>query len=223
MKIAHRVKCKYCDIVFDRDKEEYAVVGGRRYAHAACALREAEKTSSEPPEIINPLDDIICSLCKKPMNRKDADCVVISEGKYAHKKCVELEDKRELTDKEKLDRYIMKLFGTEYVHQRVRRQINTFISDYNYSYSGIQKALIYFYEIKGNSLDRANGGIGIVPYIYQDAYNYYYALWEAGQKNQDKNIADYVPKEKVITISPPQRKIRKRKLFTFLDEEEMDE
>lgn len=157
------------------------------------------------------------------MNRKDADCVVVSEGKYAHKKCVELEDKRELTDKEKLDRYIMKMFGTEYVHQRVRRQINTYISDYNYSYSGIQKALIYFYEIKGNSLDRANGGIGIVPYIYQDAYNYYYALWEAQQKNQGKDISNFIPKEKVITISPPQRKIKKRKLFTFLDEEEMNE
>lgn len=157
------------------------------------------------------------------MNRKDADCVVISEGKYAHKKCVELENKRELTDKEKLDRYIMKLFGTEYVHQRVRRQINTYISDYNYSYSGIQKALIYFYEIKGNSLDKANGGIGIVPYIYQDAYNYYYALWEAQQKNQGKDISNFIPKEKVITISPPQRKIKKRKLFTFLDEEEMNE
>lgn len=157
------------------------------------------------------------------MNRKDANCVVISEGKYAHKKCVELEDKRELTDKEKLDRYIMKMFGTEYVHQRVRRQINTYISDYNYSYSGIQKALIYFYEIKGNSLDKANGGIGIVPYIYQDAYNYYYALWEAQQKNQGKDISNFIPKEKVITISPPQRKIKKRKLFTFLDEEEMNE
>lgn len=157
------------------------------------------------------------------MNRKDADCVVISEGKYAHKKCVELEDKRELTDKEKLDRYIMKLFGTEYVHQRVRKQINTYISDYNYSYSGIQRTLTYFYEIKGNSLDKANGGIGIVPYVYQDAYNYYYALWEAGQKNQNKNISDFVPKEKVITISPPQRKLKKRKLFTFLDEEEMNE
>lgn len=157
------------------------------------------------------------------MNRKDADCVVVSEGKYAHKKCVELEDKRELTDKEKLDRYIMKMFGTEYVHQRVRRQINTYISDYNYSYSGIQKALIYFYEIKGNSLDKANGGIGIVPYIYQDAYNYYYALWEAQQKNQGKDISNFIPKEKVITISPPQRKIKKRKLFTFLDEEEMNE
>ena len=117
----------------------------------------------------------------------------------------------------------MKLFGTEYVHQRVRRQINTYISDYNYSYSGIQRTLTYFYEIKGNSLDKANGGIGIVPYVYQDAYNYYYALWEAGQKNQNKNISDFVPKEKVITISPPQRKLKKRKLFTFLDEEEMNE
>jgi hypothetical protein len=117
----------------------------------------------------------------------------------------------------------MKMFDWDYVHPRVKRQISNFIDQYNFTYSGIMKSLEYFYIVKENPLEKANGGIGIVPYVYQDAYNYYYALWEAGQKNQNKNISDFVPKEKVITISPPQRKLKKRKLFTFLDEEEMNE
>jgi hypothetical protein len=50
------------------------------------------------------------------------------------------------------------------------------MSKYNYTYSGIHRSLEYFYEVKGNSLDKANGGIGIVPFVYQDAYNYYYSL-----------------------------------------------
>ena len=114
----------------------------------------------------------------------------------------------------------MKLFGTDYVHQRVKRQINDFIQQYNYTYSGIRKSLVYWYEVKGNSIDKANGGIGIVPYIYQDAYRYYYSLWEAKQKNKDKDIESYKPEEIVIHIPAPQRNIKKRKLFTFLDEEE---
>ena len=79
---------------------------------------------------------------------------------------------------------------------------------------------MYFYEIKGKSLDKAQGGIGIVPYIYQDAYNYYYALWEAQQKNKDIVVEQYVPQVKEILIPIPERKTRSRKLFTFLDEEE---
>ena len=35
-----------------------------------------------------------------------------------------------------------------------------------------------------------------------------------------KKIEDYLPEEHVITIQSPQRKIKQRKLFTFLDEEE---
>ena len=218
--MAHNVICPICQGRFDRDKVEYVQVGARRYAHAACALRKAEEESTPVPEIINPLDNVICKYCNKPMNRKDEDCVALGNGKYAHKKCVEIEDSRELTEQEKLERYIMKLFGTDYVHQRVKRQINDFIQQYNYTYSGIRKSLVYWYEVKGNSIDKANGGIGIVPYIYQDAYRYYYALWEAKQKNKDKDIERYKPEEIVIHIPAPQRNIKKRKLFTFLDEEE---
>ena len=218
--MAHNVICPICQGRFDRDKVEYVQVGARRYAHAACALRKAEEESTPVPEIVNPLDNVICKYCNKPMNRKDEDCVVLGNGKYAHKKCVEIEDSRELTEQEKLERYIMKLFGTDYVHQRVKRQINDFIQQYNYTYSGIRKSLVYWYEVKGNSIDKANGGIGIVPYIYQDAYRYYYALWEAKQKNKDKDIENYKPEEIVIHIPAPQRNIKKRKLFTFLDEEE---
>ena len=218
--MAHNVICPICQGRFDRDKVEYVQVGARRYAHAACALRKAEEESTPIPEIVNPLDNVICKYCNKPMNRKDEDCVALGNGKYAHKKCVEIEDSRELTEQEKLERYIMKLFGTDYVHQRVKRQINDFIQQYNYTYSGIRKSLVYWYEVKGNSIDKANGGIGIVPYIYQDAYRYYYALWEAKQKNKDKDIESYKPEEIVIHIPAPQRNVKKRKLFTFLDEEE---
>ena len=48
------------------------------------------------------------------------------------------------------------------------------------------KALIYFYEVKGNSVEKANGGIGIIPWIYKDAYNYYYDLWMIKQRNKNR-------------------------------------
>jgi hypothetical protein len=183
-------------------------------------LRDAAEKNTEPLETVNPLDFVHCLYCKKSLNRKDEDCVQVSNSRYAHKHCVELEAKRELTDSEKLDRYIMELFKVEYVPPRIRKQINNYIDEYNFSFSGIQKALIYFHEVKHNPVDISKG-IGIVPYIYRDAYNYYYSIWLAQQKNQTKVLQDYVIETEEIHIANPKKRLNliKRPLFTFLDEE----
>lgn len=218
--MAHMVLCPYCKQKFDRDKEEYALIGARRYAHAACMLREAEKDPNYvKKEIIDPLDNVKCAYCQKPMSKKDEDCVMIGNGKYVHKACQELEEKREKTDKEQLEDYIKELFNTTYIDPRVRAQIKKYVEEFNYTYSGIRKALVYHYEIKDGDKSKANGGIGIVPYVYENAYNYYYSLWLAKQKNKDVEVEQYTPKVKEIVIPRPQRKIKKRPLFTFLDED----
>lgn len=113
----------------------------------------------------------------------------------------------------------MKLFNVTYINPRIRKQIKQYLEEYHYTYSGIHKALTYFYEIKNNSIEKANGGIGIVPYCYKQAFDYYYALWLAQEKNKNKVIESYLPEEIIIHISPPQRKIKKRKFFSFLDKE----
>lgn len=195
--------------------------GARRYAHAECALRQAAQNNSELELIINDPNDILtCTYCKQTFNKQDTDYVQISNCRFAHKSCAELEEKRDKTDAEKLDEYIMKLFNYDYVPPRAKRQINQFIQEYNYTYSGMLKALIYFYEIKGGSREAAHDGIGIIPFIYQDAYNYYYNLWLAKQKNEKKDLNQYIPEVIEIHIPVPQRNIPRRKLFNFLDEEE---
>lgn len=129
------------------------------------------------------------------------------------------EKTQEEIDKEKLEKYVMQLFDESYVNPRVRKQINTYVNEYNYTYSGILKALIYFFEIKHGSKEKARGSLGIVPYIYQDSYNYYYNLWLAQEANKDKDIQAYAQKEaKVIVIPVPKKCPRKRPVFTFLDE-----
>ena len=103
-------------------------------------------------------------------------------------------------------------------------QVKQYREEYNYTYSGMYKALKYFYEIKGSDVKKANGGIGIIPYIYKQAHDYYYALWEAQQRNENKVevIQSYVPQVQEIRIKRPQLKPKKRDLFTFLDEEEVN-
>ena len=57
----------------------------------------------------------------------------------------------------------------------------------NYTYSGMRKALQWWYEIKKNSPQDVKSPLGIIPYIYEDAYKYYeaifsvYSLFNGGQ------------------------------------------
>ena len=222
--MAHIVTCVYCKAKFDRDTEEHCLISARRYSHASCMLHEAYKDPSYvKKEIIDPADNVVCYVCKKPLSKKDANCIMAGNGKYAHAECQEAEEKREKTDREKLEEYIKELFNINYIEPRVKAQINKFVDEYNYTYSGIHKALHYFYEIKGGDKSKANGGIGIVPYVYQDAYNYHYNLWLAKQKNADIEVELYVPQIKEIVIPRPVPNLKKRKLFTFLDEDEVED
>ena len=224
--MAHNVICTICKTRFDRDKEAYAITGSRRYAHASCALREqALHPENEKPKIVDPNDFVTCIYCKKTFNKLEEPFKVFSNGKYAHQSCFELEQTRELTEQEKLEKYIMTLFGSDYVYAKIKKQIQDYITNHGFTYSGIHKALVYYYEVKGNKFDegKAQGGIGIVPFVYQHAYNYYYAIWEAQQKQNNisdaKSVERFVPKTIEVRIPVPQRQVKKRNLFSFLDEE----
>ena len=174
-------------------------------------------------EVLNIAHRVKCSICGEYFDRDKEPFVKTSSTRYAHQQCSMSKEEiqtQEQKDKEALERYIMTLFNTPYVEPRVQKQITKYINEYNYTYSGMLKALKYFYEVKGNSIDKANGGIGILPYIYKNAYNYWYEVWLAQQKNSEKIIKQYVPQIKEITIPIPQIKVKKRKLFDFLDKEE---
>ena len=93
----------------------------------------------------------------------------INARRYAHLECaIEAENNKtqEQKDQEALEEYIKKLFNESYINPRIQKQIKNFKEQYNYTASGMLKALTYFYEVKGNDIQKANGGIGIIPYCY---------------------------------------------------------
>lgn len=47
-----------------------------------------------------------------------------------------------------------------------------------YTNKGIYLSLKYFYEIQHNDWSKSNGGIGIIPFIYDDAAAYWAKRWE---------------------------------------------
>ena len=161
----------------------------------------------------------ICKICGKQFDRNAEQAVIAGPRRYAHQKCLptgELVPMENPIDPEldKLNNYIINLLGKDYNAARVKKQIKDF-KEQGMSYSGMLKSLIYFYEVKGNSKEKANGGIGIVPFVYKDAYNYYYDLFMAQQRNENKK--PFIEKVREIIIKPP--KVKKPIKLFDLDKE----
>lgn len=172
--MAHMVTCIYCKTRFDRDKEPFAQISARRYAHVNCYKEHEDNRSQEEKDL------------------------------------------------EALEQYIMKLFDEPYVNARIRKQIKDYQQQYQYTYSGMLKTLIYWYEVKGNSTEKANGGIGIIPFVYKQACDYYYSLYLAMSANENKDISEYKPIVREIVIESPRAFVKKPRLFN-LDDAEDDE
>ena len=136
--IARLVKCPFCGVSFDREKEKY-IHYKNRYWHVNCYN---EKFPNEE-------------------------------------------------DKEKLRTYIKNLFNIDKLTVLINKQIKDYTEEYKYTYSGILGTLVYCYEIKKMDITKAKG-IGIVPYNYEDAKNYFQQK-KAEQKRvieESKNIKE---------------------------------
>lgn len=201
--MAHIVICKCCGEKFDRDNEPFVQVSARRYAHAKCV-------NDKTLPVVDPSKMVICKYCNKTLDI--ADAVKITTGCFAHPDCV-----TNLSDSELLDQYIMQMFEVDYVPPGIKKQINQFVKENRFTYSGILKSLKYFFEVKKQPINKNSHTIGIVPYVYQQAYQHYYTIWLANQANQNQTIKP--PETRKITIQRPVREKRGTKNFSFLEEE----
>ena len=166
---------------------------------------------------------VICTVCGQKFDRDIVQAVKSGARRYAHQACMPNGELVPLAIKEdpelaKLKEYISKLFGQDANWALINKQIKKFKEENNYSYSGMLKSLVYFFEVKGNPKEKANNGIGIIPYIYQDAYNYYYNLYISQERmKEERHIFSQI---KEILIKPPKKKGTKKKYFSLGVEED---
>ena len=117
----------------------------------------------------------ICPACEQKFDRDKIQAVRVGARRYGHATCypdntdfiplaepkVKKKTKEEDPDLTKLKDYISKLFGDKARWAMINKQLKTYITDNKYSYSGILKSLIYWYEVKGNGIEKSNGAIGM--------------------------------------------------------------
>ena len=158
-----------------------------------------------------------CAICGIEFDRNAIQAVRHGARRYSHQTCepnntdlVPMEGGANDPELKKLKDYISTLFGENANWAMINKQIKKYKEENGYSYSGILKSLVYFYDVKHNSKEKANNAISIVPYVYQDAYNYYYSLFLAQQATQDKTL---ITKVKEIIIKPPKMRGTKQQFF----------
>ena len=165
-----------------------------------------------------------CFYCGEKFDANSEPFEKVNSRRYAHASCYNkaygVEDEK-AKDKKALEEYIKKLFGFGAIPVKINKQIATYVHEHNYTYSGILKTLKYFYEVKHGSIELANEGIGIVPYCYSEASKYYYAIWEAQQKNENIDMKNaLLPTREIHIVAPPREPMKHtRPLFTFLEDD----
>lgn len=107
-----------------------------------------------------------CNFCNTPVDKDIADR---HNNKNYHINCC-----KQQQDREALSDYICKLFGLVRPGPIIYSQLKNFMTkNTHYTYSGILKALEYFYDVQKNSTKNSNQAIGIVPHVYDEAQDYY--------------------------------------------------
>lgn len=160
-----------------------------------------------------------CIYCGEQFDRLSEPNVKIGR-RYAHQKCYENQDAETLKqqqDEHDFWEYIKEIYGSDYNYISIKKQVESYIKQYNFTYSGMLKSLKWFYEIKHNDKESSNGRVGIIPYIYEEAKKYYYELYLAQQKNKD--VIGYHLITKEIVIASPRVFIAPPKLFDLGDED----
>ena len=160
-----------------------------------------------------------CLYCGQQFDRISEPNVKIGR-RYAHKLCYEQQDQQVIQkqkDEHDFFEYIKEIYGEDYNYVSIHKQAESYIKQYNFTYSGMLKSLKWFYEVKHNNKESSSGRIGIIPYIYEEVKKYYYNLYLAQQKNKD--IKEYKLETKEIVIPSPQMYTNPPKLFDLGDEE----
>ncbi|MCS4323966.1 hypothetical protein [Bacillus subtilis] len=109
-----------------------------------------------------------CPYCKTKL---DKDSAIPYKKRYYHEKCFNTW-KQETDHRKELIQYICNLYGLTSPTGMMLKQIKEYQEEYGYKLKGIELALRYFYETLDNQ-PREGDGIGIVPFVYDEAKRHY--------------------------------------------------
>lgn len=120
--------------------------------------------------------------------------------------CLPCVEKREqiTNDRQELYDLVAELFFIKYPTGMMMKQIKDYKEDLEYTYKGMTLSLVYWTETLNNTMSNAKG-VGIIPYIYEDAKKFY--IEKMNIKREVENMEGEFTSKKVVKLS--KRKMNK--------------
>jgi hypothetical protein len=144
-----------------------------------------------------------CPYCENHLDKDDA---YEYKKKYYHVNCFN-EWQQEKAHRQQLIDYICKLYRIEVPSGMILKQIKDFQIDYKYKLKGMELALRYFHETLGNPVQQGSG-IGIIPFVYEDAKNHYIKQIKIAESLQNLGENDEI----TVYIDPNRSKRKSKKI-----------
>lgn len=132
-----------------------------------------------------------CYFCGEYFDREKEPFIKVNSRRYAHLSCTEKQDAsllQEEKDKDAFYEMVKSIYGKNYNFMMINQQATNYIKQYGYTWSGMTGCLHWFYNINHGSLEEGHGGIGIIPFIYDDVKKYYQDIYTAQEKNKKIKI-----------------------------------
>ena len=167
-----------------------------------------------------------CRICHQLINKKKeiegVDWCMPTRNYYYHVKCYEdWRASQPLGDDDWVPMiydFLARDLKVSYNYFLCETQRKKFIRENKFTNKGIYFTLKYFYEVKKNDWNKGHDGIGIVPYTYKEATDYWIA--QERKKKGFVNAIEQQLKERtareVIIIKRPQK--AKEKIKYNLDD-----
>lgn len=108
--------------------------------------------------------------------------------RYAHEKCANSTEIQTEVEKDAFYQLVKKIYGANYNYMMINTQAENFIKQYGYTWSGMRACLHWFYDLNNGSLEEGHGGVGIIPFIYDQVRDYYTQIYKTQEKNKEKNV-----------------------------------
>lgn len=143
-----------------------------------------------------------CPYCEQKL---DKDNAYEYKKKYYHVDCFNTWELEKVHRKELIE-YICQLYNVSVPSGMILKQIKDFQEEYKYKLKGMELALKYFHETLGNR-PQENGGIGIIPFVYEEAKNHYIK-----QQKISESLSNYIDEEVTIYINPEQNKRKSKRI-----------
>lgn len=184
--MARQKKCVICnELIID----EQGVLYKGRYAHQKCFNIAIKALQKDKNEQINKVAE------KKKVNRKIKPKAELKEAL----------SEEEYEKKQLYYNYLRTVTDGINLSAKVYALTEDYIKRYEFSYENMYKTLVYLHEILEKDLK--GDVVGIIPYYYSEAIQYYDAISKVAELNEGVDISNMY-KEKTIIVQPKRRKIK---------------